>query len=123
DLAGAELDVAGGAELLEALDAAGPVDRAGELAGQEAGGAGARGGGGGRGARLDPLGLTGDDPLAGGVGVGQEHLSDLPPDGAAELADGLVGEAEDDPHHPGAAGLVGELGPADDELQALLQSR
>ena len=36
DLAGAELDVAGGTEVAEAFDAAGPVDGTGELAGQEA---------------------------------------------------------------------------------------
>jgi hypothetical protein len=71
---------------------------------------------------LDRLGLAGDDHLAGGVGVGQEHLADLAADVAAELADGLVGQAEDDPHHPGAAGLVGQLGPADDQLQALLEA-
>src|SRR5215218_6984856 len=174
DFARAELDVAGGAELAEAFDAAGPVDWAGELAGEEAAGlaaasddprlgvgdqgdleaaevdaveglaegalGGAHQGGveaaadgegqdplgpgvqGAPGGLLDGRGLAGDDHLAGGVGVGQEHLANLAADGPAELADGLVGEAEDDPHDPGAAGVVGELGPADDQLQALLEA-
>src|SRR4029450_11323123 len=41
DLAWAQLDVAGGAELAEAFDAAGPLDGAGELPGQESAGAAA----------------------------------------------------------------------------------
>jgi hypothetical protein len=97
----------------------GGVEAAADGQGQDPLGAGVQGASGGL---LDRLRLAGDDHLAGGVGVGQEHLADLAAHVAAELADGLVGEAEDDPHHPGAAGLVGELGPANDQLQALLEA-